>query len=380
LYARRIRAISAVSFFSAEVQVSESSGGDKVFDEPVDVQLLREGLPREYRMRADTHYVDQISASSSSQPVRMIPVSTLDGAGSCSPATLRPLLESIRRHGIVQPLLVRRQDGRFQVIAGRKRLVAATTLHLPTVPCLVQELTDAEAAGVAAADNLRITTADPSAAHSTDSTSLADTIGAHLGAVQECVDLCERGTGLQGPAFMLLQAHSWRASCLLNVFNMVHSPAAASPRRRPFAAVVADVIEGFEAEGHLSGISIRLLLRDHISLGGLDDRSVRAGLSGALLAVIPLLEQTIRPVLDVIAYLAEDGRAMLEISQTSAAVSQHSADHFFDPEGSATRPGGYAAMLGALAAKALAEAHGGDAQFERLQPGSRLTIIMKLAA
>jgi hypothetical protein len=365
----------------AEVQVSDSSGGDQVVDEPV--KFPREGLPREYRMRADTHYVDQISASSSGQPVRMIPVSTLDGPESCSPARLRPLIESIRRHGIVQPLLVRRQDGRYQVIAGRKRLLAATALHLPAVPCLVQDLTEADAADVAAADNLRMAATEGATARSADSAVLAEAIGAHVRAVQECVDLCEHGAGLQRQAFELLKAHSRRASHLLNVFTMFHPPAAGSPRPRPFAAIVADVIDGFETDSHVSGVSLRLLLRDHISpAGGWNDRCVRAGLSGALLAVIPLVERIGQPVpvIDVIAYLDEYGRPALEISQTSAAVSQYVADHFFDPESAATRPGGQAALFGALAAKALAEAHGGQARFDRLQHGSRLSIVMEIAS
>jgi hypothetical protein len=347
-----------------------------VFDEPI--EFPREGLPREYRMRADAHYVDQISASSSAQPVRMIPVSTLDGPDSCSPARLRPLIESIRQHGILQPLLVRRQDGRYRVIAGRKRLLAATTLHLSTVPCLVQELTEADAAAMAAADNLRVAAADPPTARAGDVAALADAIALHLGAVQDCVSLCEHGTGLQRQAVELLKAHSWRASRLLNIFAIAHSPAAGSPRPRPFAAVIANVIEGFEAESHLSGVSLRLLLRDHIASGRWNEHYVRAGLSGALLAVIPLVEETGQPVIDVIAYLDEDGRPTLEISQNSASVSQDAADHFFDSESALTRAGGYTAMLGALAAQALAEAHGGHARFDRLQHGSRLTIVMEI--
>ena len=131
-------------------------GGDHVFDDTFEAPAIREGLPREYRMRADSHYVDQIAASASGQPVRMIPVGAIDVTDVAAPATLRQLVESIRRHGIIQPLLVRRQESRYAVIAGRKRLLAATTLRLATVPCLVHDVTDAEASSLADADNLHL--------------------------------------------------------------------------------------------------------------------------------------------------------------------------------------------------------------------------------
>lgn len=137
------------------------SGSDHVVDDTVE-EISREGLPREYRMRADRHYVDQLASSSSGQPVRMIPVTALDGADAFPPSsgTLRQLIESIRRHGIVHPLLVRRQDARYAVIAGRKRLAAAATLRLAAVPCLVHDVTEAEATVLAEADNLRATGTD----------------------------------------------------------------------------------------------------------------------------------------------------------------------------------------------------------------------------
>src|SRR4051812_49243775 len=102
----------------SEVQVSES--GDEVVDDPVEMHVVREGLPREYRMRADKHYVDQLAMPSAGQPVRMIPVSAFDGGDPATSSRLRPLIESIRRHGIVQPLQVRRLETRYVVIAGRK--------------------------------------------------------------------------------------------------------------------------------------------------------------------------------------------------------------------------------------------------------------------
>ena len=54
---------------------------------------------------------------------------------------------SLAHRGIVEPLLLRPRDGgRFEVVSGARRLAAARELKLATVPAIVRELDDAEAA------------------------------------------------------------------------------------------------------------------------------------------------------------------------------------------------------------------------------------------
>src|SRR5262245_41690740 len=82
----------------------------------------REGLPPGYRMRADRHYVEQLTDPVAAIPIRMVPLGQIHFDGLPLQDDLQPLTESIRVHGVVQPLLVRRQVGRYGVVAGRKRL------------------------------------------------------------------------------------------------------------------------------------------------------------------------------------------------------------------------------------------------------------------
>ena len=71
----------------------------------------REGLPRNYRMRADAHYVDQLEAPA--QPaIRMVKTSQIECRDVPPPENVESLTQSIAMHGILQPLLVRRQGGR----------------------------------------------------------------------------------------------------------------------------------------------------------------------------------------------------------------------------------------------------------------------------
>lgn len=77
-------------------------------------------------------------------------------------AELQGLAESIKRHGILSPLLVRRDDGRYILIAGERRLRAAALAGLTEVPVVVRDV-DARAAQleIALVENLQRTDLDP---------------------------------------------------------------------------------------------------------------------------------------------------------------------------------------------------------------------------
>lgn len=68
---------------------------------------------------------------------------------------LNELADSIRRHGLLQPLLVRPHNGAFQLIAGERRLIAAKRAGLTAVPCRVLELEDKQVCAVAIEENLK---------------------------------------------------------------------------------------------------------------------------------------------------------------------------------------------------------------------------------
>ena len=72
------------------------------------------------------------------------------------PAALQDLADSIRAHGVLQPLLVRPMaDGRYQLVAGERRFRAARMAGLTEVPVTVREMNDQETAAVALVENLQ---------------------------------------------------------------------------------------------------------------------------------------------------------------------------------------------------------------------------------
>lgn len=70
-------------------------------------------------------------------------------------AALRELAASIRRHGILQPLTVRRRTGGWELVAGERRLRAARLAGLETVPCIEAEVDERESALLALVENLQ---------------------------------------------------------------------------------------------------------------------------------------------------------------------------------------------------------------------------------
>lgn len=71
-------------------------------------------------------------------------------------AALAELADSIRTHGILQPLLVRPMpNGRYQLIAGERRWRASRMAGLSQVPVVIREMTDPEAMELALIENLQ---------------------------------------------------------------------------------------------------------------------------------------------------------------------------------------------------------------------------------
>lgn len=68
---------------------------------------------------------------------------------------LDSLAASIRQNGILQPLLVRRCGSEYEVIAGERRLRAAKLAGAGTVPCMVVEMEDRDAAICSLLENLQ---------------------------------------------------------------------------------------------------------------------------------------------------------------------------------------------------------------------------------
>ena len=71
------------------------------------------------------------------------------------PEALDELAESIRQHGILQPLSVRRAGDGYELIAGERRLRAAQQAGITDIPCIIMRMDDKESGMAALVENLQ---------------------------------------------------------------------------------------------------------------------------------------------------------------------------------------------------------------------------------
>lgn len=65
------------------------------------------------------------------------------------------LASSIKNHGILQPIIVRKADGMFEIIAGERRWRAAKIVGLKRIPCIPMEVLSDDAMAIALIENIQ---------------------------------------------------------------------------------------------------------------------------------------------------------------------------------------------------------------------------------
>lgn len=109
-------------------------------------------------MRHDVHYVDSLVFREGELVGRMLPLSQIT-ANPEQPrrdmGDLEQLTESVRRHGVLEPILVKKTESGYQIISGERRYLAAQRAALDRVPCVVKDLDEQELLEVALVENLQ---------------------------------------------------------------------------------------------------------------------------------------------------------------------------------------------------------------------------------
>ncbi len=68
---------------------------------------------------------------------------------------IRELAQSIKTYGLLQPVILRKSDNIYQIVAGERRCLACRSLGMKTIPAIVRELTDSAMATIALIENLQ---------------------------------------------------------------------------------------------------------------------------------------------------------------------------------------------------------------------------------
>jgi ParB family chromosome partitioning protein len=88
-------------------------------------------------------------------PVERLSASPFQPRTDWDEEALSDLVESVKIHGILQPLVARRMGSEYQLIAGERRLQAARRAGLERVPVIVREASDREMLELALVENLQ---------------------------------------------------------------------------------------------------------------------------------------------------------------------------------------------------------------------------------
>jgi ParB family chromosome partitioning protein len=124
-------------------------------------QALGKGLGALIKKQAGTPAADASAVSADdAKRVRDVPLdqiipSPLQPRTVFVESPLDDLVESIRQHGVIQPLIVRLVDGKYELIAGERRWRASKKLGLATAPIIEREASDRDVLEMALIENLQ---------------------------------------------------------------------------------------------------------------------------------------------------------------------------------------------------------------------------------
>jgi hypothetical protein len=278
----------------------------------------REGLPAGYRMRADAHYVDQLSTRRGDPDApRGGTKRALDPADVES--TTADRRETDRREGD-------RRDGDRRE-ADRREKDAREVRDRRTDRVLAQLLQDVEAMAASAA----LLSPQPAG--------LAQR--AHVAAVR---------------------AHAFRAAWLLRAHTVIDGSHRPQLRARPLGRVLDQVREGLAAECGLTGLQLDFHASDWNVQVAVDDVALAAAVAAGIFALAAFLPDASGATIKVNAAAQAGELRTLEISQDEATVAPNVSALFFDQQWG-DRPGGAIAAVAAACVKAVAALHAGDAVF-----------------
>ena len=336
-------------------------------------------------MRADSHYVEELDSSLFSAPIRHLDVRSIDPIhkdGDHSPSA--DFVDSVRRHGVLQPLLVRSRAGRFQVMAGGKRLAAALEAGLSEVPCLVERVDDDQARLLAAATNVPSTQREvPQTRQERPKADIA--FGAFadcLTAVASSAGLLSSGSALtQAVAVELVRAEAARALHLLRALRVLRGEV--SPARRVLypRALLQRVFEETEAERRLGGVSLNVERGNADAPPLVGDEELLVASIGALVVAAPaLLNAPSARSVSLNAVGRADGAVVFVADHEGAELPLFWRSILAEDEGrEGSVPGGSGATCALTllrAARHVAELHGGRMSVDCLDGMTSLAITI----
>src|SRR3989337_4039920 len=118
----------------------------------------KRGLPESVRTPHAEHDVEALTSSAGAPIGRMIPIDQIDPNPNQPRQVmgdLSELMASIAEKGIIEPIIVRQRESRFQMVAGERRYQAAVQVGLREIPIVIREVDDDEIIEIALIENIQ---------------------------------------------------------------------------------------------------------------------------------------------------------------------------------------------------------------------------------
>jgi ParB family chromosome partitioning protein len=295
-------------------------------------------------------------------------------------------VESIKRHGVLQPILVQTRGGRYRLIAGRKRLAAAISAGLREVPCLVQRVDEEQAGQLAEATNLPAQEAVAAAA-APRATALpvergngaTDQLAQSLLALASSANLLSGGSPLTvAVAADLVRAEAARALQLLLASRVLRDEVPVSRLKVPVRSIIDRAMQMTLAERRLRATEVQVIadgVRDAAVRG--DEELLASALAGLVMATVGLVGE--KGGATTLRASVKDGRVTFAVAQESLSVPESWVERTFD----AAWPIANAAT-GTLAlmqsARRIAELHAGSVSASSIESGTSFALTLPALA
>lgn len=112
---------------------------------------MKEQLSRLFGLSSDKGPADEVKQL----PVTEIIPSPYQPRTVFDDEKIEELCQTIKTHGVIQPIVVRIRNHQYELIAGERRLRAVRKLGLETIPAIIRDFNDSQAASIALIENLQ---------------------------------------------------------------------------------------------------------------------------------------------------------------------------------------------------------------------------------
>jgi K+-sensing histidine kinase KdpD len=345
----------------------------------------REGLPTGFRMRHDAHYVDELTAPRPAPAIRMLRVADLAANLAPAAAGVTRLVDSIKRFGVLQPVLVASDGSRHRLIDGARRVRAAVLAGIAEIPALVHDVELQASRELALAANERATAQESPApgllaAVAGDLTGRLEMLAAQARVVTDAP------ASLTGLAADLLHLEISRTTRLARAAQFTGGMPPLSRRESAVASLVERAVEETAASRRLSGMSLDLSIEDGEFRVPVDADLVNHALTSAL-DVMQGLAAAARPgrrdarpggepVLAIAVQCPKIRPAMvIVVSQRGSSVDPAELSAFVERDAELPAHAGATGVLLASCAR-IVRAHGGRVEVRETGPiGCALALV-----